>query len=107
ELRLPKGRIEPGETREEAARRETLEETGVSGDVGHWVGAASWEYLYDGQQITKIVDYFLIDSPRWTDCDLDSDVRGIVVASPCLALELLTFPAERGILAKALEMTKE
>jgi 8-oxo-dGTP pyrophosphatase MutT (NUDIX family) len=107
ELRLPKGRIEPGETREEAARRETFEETGVSGDVGHWVGAASWEYLYDGQQITKIVDYFLIDSPRWTDCDLDSDVRGIVVASPCLALELLTFPAERGILAKALEMTKK
>lgn len=106
ELRLPKGRVDPGETCEQAARREVLEETGISGNVGRWVGTASWTYSFDGQELTKHVDYFLMNNPEWTGSGLDPDVRGIVMASPSLALKLLSFTPERDILAQALTIVE-
>lgn len=48
EVRLPKGHIEPGESRMEAAAREVAEEAGVSGldivaDLGHQTVAFDWK----------------------------------------------------------------
>jgi 8-oxo-dGTP diphosphatase len=40
---LPKGKLEPGETWEDAALREVLEETGVRGTLGAFLGSSHYE----------------------------------------------------------------
>lgn len=46
---LPKGHIDPGETPEEAARREVLEETGVEARVISALGTES--FTYEGREV--------------------------------------------------------
>ncbi|HWH44201.1 MAG TPA: NUDIX hydrolase [Thermoleophilaceae bacterium] len=52
---LPKGKLDPGETFEDAALREVLEETGFSCDLGREVGSV--EYT-DNKGREKIVRFF-------------------------------------------------
>jgi 8-oxo-dGTP pyrophosphatase MutT (NUDIX family) len=54
---FPKGHIDPGETAEQTALRETYEEAGVTGELLAPVGAPL-EYEWDGR--TYSVSYFLI-----------------------------------------------
>jgi 8-oxo-dGTP pyrophosphatase MutT (NUDIX family) len=61
EYMLPKGHIEAGETREQAALRETTEETGylhlrVLADLG----TRRAEFVLDGQQVVRDESYFLM-----------------------------------------------
>ena len=63
---FPKGWIDPGESAQQAARREVREETGVQADIVSSLGIASYEA--DGE--IRAVDYFLMrvtDSPEWAD----------------------------------------
>jgi 8-oxo-dGTP diphosphatase len=55
---LPKGKLDPGETAEEAAVREVEEETGIKASLGAHAG--STEY-YDRHGRSKRVDYWLMD----------------------------------------------
>ncbi|MDD5218969.1 MAG: NUDIX domain-containing protein [Candidatus Bipolaricaulis sp.] len=58
---FPKGRIEPGESRAEAALREIREETGIS-DVTSIQGFAArsrYRVMREGRSLEKTVDYFL------------------------------------------------
>jgi len=58
---LPKGHLEPGESAEQAALRETQEETGVRGRVVAPLPGVEYSFLQDGQRIEKRVDYFLLE----------------------------------------------
>lgn len=67
EVRLPKGHIDPGESAEEAALRETSEETGfgdlrIVADLGH----RTVEFDYKGAHYIREERYFLMEllSPR-------------------------------------------
>lgn len=69
ELRLPKGHIEKGETREQAAVREVQEETGyadvsILGDLGSYTHTF-YDFLKD-REVTRTESYFLmrVDSER-------------------------------------------
>ncbi|HEX6492243.1 MAG TPA: NUDIX hydrolase, partial [Candidatus Dormibacteraeota bacterium] len=56
---LPKGKLRDGESIEDAALREVLEETGMHGRLGAHVGTN--RYL-DNKGRTKTADYFLIEA---------------------------------------------
>jgi 8-oxo-dGTP pyrophosphatase MutT (NUDIX family) len=67
EVRLPKGHIEKGESRQETARREVVEESGytdleIVGDLGHQVV----EFDYKGNHVVRNEYYFVmhLKSPR-------------------------------------------
>jgi 8-oxo-dGTP pyrophosphatase MutT (NUDIX family) len=58
---LPKGHIEPGETREQAALRETTEETGyVHLRVLADLGTRRAEFVLNGEQVVRDESYFLM-----------------------------------------------
>lgn len=61
EIRLPKGHVDPGERRDQTARRETVEETGyadlaIVADLGEQVV----EYDYAGRHYRRTEHYFLM-----------------------------------------------
>ncbi|MGE5585364.1 MAG: NUDIX domain-containing protein [Bacillota bacterium] len=58
---LPKGKVEPGETPEEAAVREVEEETKVRADILKPVGTSTYTYLseHTGEPVDKVVHWFL------------------------------------------------
>jgi len=70
---LPKGRIEPGESTEQAAIREVREETGVLGRVLALLPAIDY-WFADGRmrRIRKHVDYFLLAYVSGSEEDFDA-----------------------------------
>ena len=56
---LPKGHIEPGESPEEAALREVLEETGIKSSITRSLGVIDFWFMADGKRIHKTVHHFL------------------------------------------------
>lgn len=58
---LPKGRLEPGETAQQAALREIHEETGVRGRLHSYLGAVQYRFSESGRTIDKRVDYYLVE----------------------------------------------
>jgi 8-oxo-dGTP pyrophosphatase MutT (NUDIX family) len=63
---FPKGWIDPGETAEQTAVREVLEETGVRAEIARLAGSAPYEA--DGE--VRTVAYYLMrvtDSPEWAE----------------------------------------
>jgi 8-oxo-dGTP pyrophosphatase MutT (NUDIX family) len=57
---LPKGHVEAGETDEETAVREVMEETGIRGAVVGKLGTIDFWFVADGRRIHKTVHHFLL-----------------------------------------------
>lgn len=56
---LPKGRLEEGETKEEAAIREVREESGVRCEIVRYLGFVKYNYRhYNGERVQKTVHYY-------------------------------------------------
>lgn len=98
---LPKGNIEPGESKEEAAVREVLEETGLEAEVVEPLGDSRYFYVWEGDRIRKVVHFFLM---RATGGDISrhdhemEDVRWFPAAE---ALDEAAYDGEREILRRA------
>ena len=93
---LPKGKLESGESFEDAAVREVKEETGVRVRLG----AELPEQRYiDRKGRDKLVRYWLmtpIGASAWTPNDEVDEIRWVQAG---VALTFLTYDADRGLVA--------
>ena len=99
---LPKGRLEAGETAEQAAVREVEEETGVRGRVRHELPAIDYWFSQPDRRVHKRVDYFLLDYAAGSTEGYDPhEVDGAAWMPWDEALARLTFANERRVVEAA------
>jgi 8-oxo-dGTP diphosphatase len=93
---LPKGKLEPGESFEDAAAREVEEETGVRVRLG--VELPAQRYV-DRKGRDKLVRYWMmtpIGASSWTANDEVDEIRWVQAGQ---AETFLTYDADRGLVA--------
>jgi len=97
---LPKGARRKGETLEETALREVLEETGFRGKIVGKAGQACWSYEREGLIWDETVHYFLVEpitsTPLLHDSEFDL-VRWVKIEE---ASRILSYPEERRLVAE-------
>ena len=101
---IPKGHIEEGESREQAALREIKEETGLDARILHPLGEANYFYRRrNGELIRKTVYHYLMEAlttdlgkPNWEV----TEARWVPITE---AHALLSYDKDREIIEKAVE----
>ena len=98
---LPKGKMEPGETRAQTALREVQEETGLANlKIIREIGLVRYVFLWkpDNMNYNKTVHYFLmnINGPE-QEIILEPDFSAHAWEEPNEALKHLTFENDRRI----------
>jgi 8-oxo-dGTP pyrophosphatase MutT (NUDIX family) len=105
---FPKGHLEDGESPAEAARRETVEETGL----GHLllqgpIRVIDWHFRFRGRHIHKYCHFFLFESPAGDPApQLAEGITACQWRVLDQALELLSYDNARGVLKRAGEMVR-
>jgi 8-oxo-dGTP pyrophosphatase MutT (NUDIX family) len=103
-LALPKGHIEPGETAEQAALRETREETGMRGALVaelEEIRYTFWSRSMDAR-VSKRVAFFLLEYRAGSLAHHDGEVDGVVLVPVERAPAVLTYPGERRVMEAGL-----
>ena len=97
---LPKGKLHPGETPEQAALREVLEETGYAVELDSFLG----EVRYDVNGVPKIVRFWNMRPVGPSQGIQDtSEVQEAVWMSGDQAVARLVYPLEKEMLTRAIQ----
>ena len=101
---LPKGTPNRGESREETAVREVVEETGLDVRITEPLESIEYSFVQHGTRIHKTVHYFLMEQVGGDlslhDHEFD-EVRWVSLED---AEDLMSFPTEREVVARALPL---
>lgn len=98
---LPKGHIEIGETPEEAALREVMEETGIESEISRSLGIIDFWFMAGGKRIHKTVHHYLfrevggVLAPQVTEVD---EVAWFPLPE---IVERLAYPDEKKLIARS------
>lgn len=95
---FPKGKLDPGESFEDAARREVWEETGVRAELGRELPSIRYE---DHKGRSKLVRYWRARVRAYESLDgiVDPDeIDAQRWCAPAAAAELLTYAHDRALL---------
>lgn len=77
-ITLPKGKMEPGETVEQTALREILEETGITGEIQSPLEKITYQYtLPEIGVVDKEVHYFLVEATGGKLQAQVEEIRGV------------------------------
>ena len=98
---LPKGHVEAGETEEETARREILEETGLTVELD--TGFREETRYSPARGIMKTVVFFTAFTGSMDARPQPEEVESLFFLPIAAALRILTYDSDRGILKKAEE----
>jgi 8-oxo-dGTP diphosphatase len=94
---LPKGKLDPGESFEEAALREVEEETGLRCRLGDFLGETTYR---DHKEREKLVRFWTMEAGDG-DFDPDDEVDELRWVRLADAAETLTYDFDRELAAKA------
>ena len=103
---LPKGAVSKGETSEQAALREVLEETGILADIVGPLDTIEYFFRAGDTLIRKRVDFYLMQyiggklTPQLTEVD---DVEWVELSE---AIRRASFESEKKLLSAALEQVE-
>jgi 8-oxo-dGTP pyrophosphatase MutT (NUDIX family) len=105
---FPKGHLEDGESPAEAARRETIEETGLSHlALQGPIRVIDWHFRFRGRHIHKYCHFFLFESAAGeASPQLAEGITACQWRALDEALELLSYDNARGVLKRAGEMVR-
>ena len=116
EIVLPKGHIEPGETPEQTALRETIEETGYRHPrIVAGLGTEQARYVFQGRQYTRDETYHLMaldnhertDGDGYDDAAHDRKTFELLWAPLEEAAGLMSFEPARTFVGRAVELYRE
>ncbi len=93
--RLPKGKIDPGESASDAAVREVAEEIGLRARVVDALGSVEYEYAEDSARVCKEVHYFLMEWVPGESLELDGEMDRTYWCAIDEAEKKLTFETEQ------------
>ncbi|MCH7541598.1 NUDIX domain-containing protein [Patescibacteria group bacterium] len=100
---LPKGWIDFGETKEQAATREVKEESGVEAEIGEYLGEFTIFYTNpQKEKVRKTSHFFLMKYKSGTpEKDHGWEIENTAWLSSEGALEKLDYPGEKKMVEKA------
>ena len=103
-LNQPAGHLEPDESLQDAALRETREETGMAGAPLAPLRQISYVFRsrHHGGRVSKRVDFFLMAYRSGSPTRHDSEVDGVRLVPIERAEAALSYPGERAVMGEAL-----
>lgn len=101
---LPKGHIEIGETPEEAALREVMEETGIESEIARVLGIIDFWFMAGGKRIHKTVHHYLFREVGGILTPQVAEVDEVAWFPLGEIVERLAYPDEKKLIARSGEL---
>ena len=98
---LAKGAIEPGESDEQAAVREVLEETGLEAEVESDLGDIRYFYVWEGVRVRKRVHFFLMRATGGDVTNPDAEMEDVRWFPLRTAIKRAAYKGEREVIERA------
>jgi 8-oxo-dGTP pyrophosphatase MutT (NUDIX family) len=97
---LPKGHIEQGETPEEAALREVMEETGIESQIARSLGVIDFWFMAGGKRIHKTVHHYLFKEVGGVLAPQVTEVDEVAWFPLIEIVDRLAYPDEKKLIAR-------